>query len=298
VQNHEILEYTQAVAAELAASHTGDPLGELRIWVRLAHQREAMVTQLYELSQLDARLPGTDGPAASFVRSAVESIWAHEESHTRFLASVRSFGEEAPALAELRGKLEGKVTRSAVSGHGALARWMIAVGAALGQTPGFAADLREMTLRELLAFYGELEATARHGYERIRQLLAQLEKQAAPEIERLFGYTFPFDIARILCEEAFHEDAFDAIGKWVAPAGNGFVDMPADECARVLHDICERNLSTGAAARRLLGEAADKGDVAGDWISDGGLGALFARHQLAVPLWRAPQGGPPLPFAL
>ncbi len=282
-----VVQYAQTVAREIARTYARAPFDELRAWIRIAHQREAMVTQLYELSQIDTRLGRVEhGDAGSVVRAAVSSIWAHEASHTRFLGGLRSLSESQSGMAELQGRLEGLVTSSAVSG-GILARGLIAIGAALGQVPDFARSLREMSLLELLQFHGELETTAALGYERMLELTRLADPETRERTQDTFGLTFDLDVAKIRCEERFHEDAFHEMARWIALDGASFASLPRSECARILHDICERDLSI-AAARRTVSPSAvvAKGEGADEavWVSDGGLGKLFAAYELEVPV--------------
>jgi len=285
-----ILQYTETVAREIARTYARAPFDELRAWMRIAHQREAMVTKLYELSQIDARLGRVEhGDAAAVVRAAVSSIWAHEESHTRFLGRVRSLSESLPGIAELQGRLEGLVTGSAVSG-GLLARGLIAIGASLGEVPDFARSLREMNLLELMHFHGELETTAALGYERMLELTRLLDPQTKERTQDTFGLTFDLDVAKIRCEEGFHKDAFREMARWIAPDGASFGLLPRPECARILHDLCERNLSIEAVRQAVSPSAVvAKGDGSGEvvWVSDGGLGELFAAYALKVPVLSA-----------
>lgn len=288
-----IVAYTEIVAKDLARTYAGAPFDELVAWVRIAHQREAMVTQLYALSCIDARLGRLDasGPA-SVVHAAVSSIWAHEESHTRFLGSLRSLTESLTGFVAIQGRLEGLVTRSAASG-GLLARALIAVGASLGGVPDFAKDLHDLDLRALLRFHGELETTARMGYDRILELLRALDAEDKQAAEQALGFTFDLDLAKIRCEESFHQDAFDEIVRWVAPDGKAFSPIDRAVCARTLRDLCERNLSVSAVRRTAApSKVVDKGDepprlgcgASEGWVSDGGLGKLFADYGLAVPV--------------
>jgi hypothetical protein len=284
-----IVRYTEGVAREMAATFAGDHARELRCWLRIAHQREAMVTELYGLSELDARLrAGHDGGAGTVVRSAVTSIWAHEESHTRFLGALRSLWDGAPDLAQIQGQMEGKILRSILAG-GAAGRALVAIGASIGRVPEFIADLGRMNLRQLIEFFAELETTARMGYQRMLELLRVLDGDVT--VRRDLGYTFPFDVARILLEERFHEDAFGAMSRWVGGDGESFAAMSPGECAGILHDLAERNLSV-AVARRALDPAAPLPKGPEPWVSDGGLGPLFREHGLSVTLesgpWRPP----------
>jgi len=297
VPEHVIVDYTETIARQIAADHAEAPLDELRLWVRLAHQREAMVTELYDLSQIDRRLEtGPRTETGEVIRAAIASIWAHETAHAQFLSSVRGITEGLVELVELQGKLEGRVTRSAVSDQGKLARFLIAVGASLKRVPAFAAELRRMDLRQLMAFYAELETTAKMGYQRILELGRTLG-DAAGTLD--FGVTFQWDVARILQEERFHEDAFQTIGRWVEADGERFTSLPAQECVETFHDLCARNLGTRTIAQTVdpslaisKGHALD-GDVT--WGSDGGLAQLFSRFGLPVPVdadgWM--RAGPP-----
>lgn len=288
MEPQSIIRYTEQVAGEVAARLGHDPLSELMWWMKTAHQREAMVSEMYELSGFEHRLqPSAPGDAITVIRSAVLSIWAHEESHTRYLSTLRSDkGGATTGAAELQGTLEGWVTRSASNGS-VLARLLIAVGAALGQAPEFARELQEMSLERLLRFCAELETTARMGYQRMLQLSTQVATQA--DANALLGPTFRFDIARILCEETFHEMAFHEMASWVEPDGSVSPDRSAEDCVQALHELCERNLTMAAlqlSATQLGPRLESSGPPAEDsaWASDGGMGGLFAQYGLAVPL--------------
>lgn len=281
-QERAVVRYADQVAREMAREFAAAPLDELRMWVRLAHQREAMVTELYRRSHVDQRLGQLllhEGPCA-VVRTALLNISAHEEAHTRLLSTVR--GSTVAQLSELQGRIEGRVIRALTSGS-FLARALIALGASVDRVPEFATQLDRMSLRELIQFQGELETTARNGYQRILQLLQQLAGQ--PETEREYGYTFIYDITRILCEECFHEEAFVAMSSWLSAEGDTFAAISERDCALVLHDLAERNLSLGAA-RRLFAPTRPqpKGPEEPGWVSDGGLGQWFRERGLAVQL--------------
>ncbi|MEY2935921.1 MAG: hypothetical protein RL033_6670 [Pseudomonadota bacterium] len=307
MQESSIVAYTEQVAGEIASRHADDPVAELELWLKLAHQREAMVTQLYELSELDRRLTAEQASGVCrLVRSVVLSIWAHESSHTRHLATLRSAHSASAALAELQGSLEGWVTRQATQGSG-LARMLIAIGVSLGQAPDFARELRELSLVELLQFHAELETTARMGYQRILQIAARIDDElsgstpvngasngasnvagtAAGTAD--YGITFRYDMARILCEENFHEAAFLEMMRWLEDEGK-LSELSVPACTQALHRLCAEHLAVGAvrgvAAAESPGlESFVPGDPQGnEWVSDGGLGAVFRSAGLAVPV--------------
>ena len=79
VREGSIIEYTELVAGEIASRHAHDPVAELELWMRLAHQREAMVTQLYEMTGFEARLSG-ESAIHRLIGSVVRGIWAHERA--------------------------------------------------------------------------------------------------------------------------------------------------------------------------------------------------------------------------
>jgi hypothetical protein len=304
---NSIVAYTEQVAGEIASRHADDPVAELELWLKLAHQREAMVTQLYELSALDRRLIAERAEGLrGLMRSVVLSIWAHESSHTRHLGTLRGAGGASAALAELQGSMEGWVTRQATQGSG-IARLLIAIGVSLGQAPDFVRELRDLSLLELLAFHAELETTARMGYQRILQITARLDEVAAAGaviggvtgantgsvagsgVAPDYGLTFRYDMARILCEENFHEAAFLEMIRWLEDEGKvGALSVHA--CTQALHRLCAEHLAVGAvrgvAAAESPGlESHVPGDPQGsEWVSDGGLGAVFQSAGLAVPL--------------
>jgi hypothetical protein len=287
VAEQAIVEYTAVVAQQIAKTYANAPFDELRAWVRIAYQREAMVTQLYKLSQIDARLGHLDqSGAASVVRAALSSIWAHEESHTRFLGGLLGLSDTLSGITGLQGRLEGIITGNAVSGS-LLARALIAIGVSLGEAPPFASELRQMNLLELIHFHGELETTACMGYQRILDLTRLLDPKKTEALQGTFGLTFDLDLAKIRCEEAFHEDAFREMARWVASDRTSFDPLPRPECVQILHDLCERSLSVGAVRQTAIPSAAvSKGQDVGDgaWVSDGGLGKLFTDYALKVPV--------------
>jgi len=284
VREGSIIEYTEEVTGEIASRYGGDPAGELALWLRLAHQREAMVTQLYELAGFEARLSG-EGSIQRLIASVVRGIWAHERSHTEFLASIREGADAWQALAELQGLVEGWVVKRAM--HGAAGgRLLVAVGASLGKVPGFARDLGQMSLLELLGFSAELETTARLGYQRILQIASAIaDREAAAHA---FGFTFQYDVARIEREETFHEGVFYEMKGWVGADGSASRAPSTEDCLARLHRLCAENLSAGAVRRAATeGRAAIEAFIPSDdaaWVSDGGLGAVFTSAGLPVPL--------------
>lgn len=289
LRDGSIIEYTEEVAGEIASRHADDPMAELELWLRLAHQREAMVTQLYELAGFEARLSHLpESPVPRLLTSVVRGIWAHERSHTEFLSSIRGGGDGWRALAALQGLVEGWVVKRAL--HGAAGgRLLIAVGASFGKVPAFARELGQMSLPELLAFSAELETTARMGYQRMLQISARLTDHVAAA--RAYGFSFQYDVARIEREESFHEGVFCELGRWIGADGAPRGELSAESCTLALHRLCAENLSAGAVRRAAAdGGAAIEAFVPGEegiWVSAGGLGAVFEAAGLPVPLSEA-----------
>lgn len=287
VREGSIIEYTEQVAGEIASRHGDDPVAELELWLRLAHQREAMVTQLYEMAGFEARLSG-ESAIHRLIGSVVRGIWAHERSHTEFLSALRETRDAWRALAELQGLVEGWIVKRAM--HGAAGgRLLIAVGASLGKVPDFARDLRQMSLLELLGFSAELETTARLGYQRILQIAARLGGRDATAGSH--GFTFQYDVARIEREETFHEGVFVEMQDWLRADGAAHDAPSSESCLAALHQLCAQNLSAGAVRRAAAEEhAAIEAFIPADddvWVSDGGLGGLFTTAGLPVPLVQA-----------
>ena len=287
VREGSIIEYTEQVAGEIASRHAEDPVAELELWLRLAHQREAMVTQLYEMAGFEARL-SAEGTIHPLIASVVRGIWAHERSHTEFLSALREHRDSWRALAELQGLVEGWAVKRAM--HGAAGgRLLIAVGASIGKVPEFARDLRQMSLLELLGFSAELETTARLGYQRILQIAARLGGHEATTGS--YGFTFQYDVARIEREETFHEGVFFEMQRWLRADGSARDALSASSCLAALHRLCAENLSAGAVRRAAAEEhAAIEAFIPADddaWVSDGGLGSIFVTAGLPVPLAEA-----------
>jgi len=283
VPEGSIIEYTELVAGEIASRHAQDPVAELELWLRLAHQREAMVTQLYEMAGFEARLSG-ESAIHRLIGSVVRGIWAHERSHTEFLSALRESRDTWRAFAELQGLVEGWVVKRAM--HGAAGgRLLIAVGASLGKVPEFARDLRQMSLLELLGFSAELETTARLGYQRILQIAGSLGGSDATAGS--YGFTFLYDVARIEREETFHEGVFFEMQNWLRGDGTEREALSRESCLAVLHRLCVETLSAGAVRRAAAENTGFEVSLPVDdavWASDGGLGAVFATAGLPVPL--------------
>lgn len=278
-----LIQHVHQVSDLIARQFAGNPRAELRCWLRIAHQREAMAVQLYDPSSLRSRFDAVPSPAIEVIASTIVSIWAHEQSHTRLLGSLRSLQEPFPALTELLGELEGQLVRN-VAGGGVLGRTVIAIGAALSQVPDFAKSLGEMSLHELLKFYAALEATACTGYERILQLVNELRGDA--EVLAELGLTFKLDLCQIILEESFHYRAFGEMVNWLRADGSAAEPAPATTYVAILYRLAQSQLSM-QTLRQLVGDrsALESDDPSQtSWVSDAGFGELFAKFGFEVPL--------------
>ena len=80
MENGAVITHTERVAEELKLRFRDDPSGELAAWLRIAHQREAMVTRIYGMAELGRRISEDASPGAADVTAkAIKGIWAQEE---------------------------------------------------------------------------------------------------------------------------------------------------------------------------------------------------------------------------
>src|SRR5579871_5600826 len=113
VVNEQILRETKKLAADYAERFKGDALGELQAWLQIAARREAMVSQVYGISEREYRLPEPRPPAGDTARQALTLSYKQEAVHTRFMqvwldqGTVRVSGM-APSLMTWLGQTEGK----------------------------------------------------------------------------------------------------------------------------------------------------------------------------------------------
>ena len=287
-----IIRHTEHVAKELKRRFKGNPGLELSAWLRVAHQREAMVTRIYGLPELRQRLPEeAEGGAAGIAAKAIKRIWAQETSHTAFLGAVRlASGDPTPQLEEIQGKFEGDVTRAGASGN-PFARLVIAVGAFLDIVPDFAKEIDAMSLLEFFQFCGELEATARQGYERMIEL-SKLPATKGADDSPVFELTYEF--TKILLEERYHASVFDCVALWLESDGRSFRSLPQKDCVAALHALASEHLDLAVAKPILASRPGSRGHIAqissrahnktDRWISDGGLDSLFAEFGLGAPV--------------
>jgi hypothetical protein len=284
----KIIGFTEQVAANLKARFVGDPKSELAAWLKIAQQREAMVTRVYGLGELSARFTEQGLSEVTGVAvKAIKGIWVQEEGHTTVLGAVRRVdGNVLPVLQEIEGKLEGDTTRAAARGSW-LARLIIAVGSSLGKVPAFAQEIDAMCAREFFQFCRELEETAALGYDRMVDLAMELREK---EFDDNAIYILPYELGRILREERYHGSVFDKLVAWLSDDGASFRPLDARACVLELHDLARHHFELGVLREtdrrfRSMGKPSPQRDAnATLWISHGGCDELFRDFDLPVPL--------------
>lgn len=110
-------------AAELKSQCEGQPEMEFLAWLRIALNREAMVSVVYDPAfvgqqltswQLDRGIPDA---VVSAVQNAISGVWAQEEMHQRYFAVMLKSIYRQKTLRQrllkesehIRGKIEGAV---------------------------------------------------------------------------------------------------------------------------------------------------------------------------------------------
>jgi hypothetical protein len=272
--NAEILTETDRLAQAYAERFAGDPMGELQAWLHIAARREAMVSQVYGISERSYRLPEPRLPPGAVAWEALTLIWQHEAVHTRFIqvrledGTLRVPGV-APALMTWLGQTEGRFLGALTSRPGlrrAFSYFAVRLGALLtpDKVPEFTRDLAQLETREFFLLCGALETTARQSYARMEELTKTLSDAAARggRINLQFDNLIT-ELHRIMLDETFHEQAFREMSGWLL--GSNFDPALTDRaCAERLAQLLPRSEQRG-------------GDDEGIHyvMTDGGLGPLF-----------------------
>jgi len=207
-----IIQHTELVAEKLAETFADDPSAELSAWISLAHQREAMVVELYAGDAQKSRLSNVSGPPEliDIVRRTVSGIWAQEASHTALMGSLRKIDSSDIQFQRAMGSLEGKMTHLATSSgpEGIVARWLIGLGRLVGKAPEFTRYLGEVDLNGFFELSRELEHTAASGYSRIVSLIDDVEAVCGPNAK--FGIT-AVRVRKNACGRTISRSSFRAL---------------------------------------------------------------------------------------
>jgi len=295
MQQGIILSHTETIRVQLAKQFENDPKGELDCWVSTAHQREAMVVEVYKAVRLNSRIPDQskdEAETVGIVRSVIGSIWAQEASHATLMGSLRKLAASGDVpLTGLQGTVEGLMTSWATSG-GVLGKVaVLAVGAARAFTvaPSFTKELGSMPLGQFFRFSEELEQTASNGYRRILELLGELEESSQ---DSGYGALPQYEFATTLAEENFHRAMFQRMGAWLKSDELQLDAIPRESARDAIKELMQQHLGLNNVAglpkgkKALTFAEADRDSL----ISDGGLGGLFTELELSPHVARRPEG--------
>jgi len=252
-----VRQFAAKVAAIVAAEHARDPMGELLVWLQIALRREASVGEIYGVSNLDHRLDQLRAPReiVGLLRMTISNIWAQEKAHAAYLEAVlMAVARPSSTLWQrLHARLDGFM--GAMEGHVMSGRTspshlqrvkaalMLAIGRHVQDVPEFVSSLSALSFREFCVLNAELEITAVHGYERMLALLHQMGEQARGPNDTTLGA----DIARMVRDERFHNEAFHAMEELFGPPRP---DPSSGNCIRT-------GVSLEACASRLAAIRAD-----------------------------------------
>lgn len=221
-----IRKFADDVAAQVAIDYTGNPLGELTVWLQMALRREASVSQVYDVGNLERRLALVRCPREhiDLLHRVFSNIWAQEKAHAAYLESMLSGVVRRAGLLPwltsrvdaVLGGLEGQLL-SARTSPGLSQRLksavMLACGNLVQDVPEFVGDLEALSFRDFCLLNAELEITAIHGYQRMLVLLEALDGHPLA-----LDTTFATDLEHFVRDEQFHNQTFLAMDSWFSPA--------------------------------------------------------------------------------
>jgi hypothetical protein len=251
-----IRQFTADVAAAVAAEHALDPMGELLVWLHMALRREASVGEIYGVSNLMRRLEEVRAPReiVKLLRVTISNIWAQEKSHAAYLEAVLSAVARpsqrwrwlGAILDGFLGAMEGQVLSGRTSPSNlqrAKAAFLLTIGRRVQGVPEFVSSLSALSFREFCQLNAALEITAVHGYERMLTLLQETENHSGLRDNT----TLVVDVARMVRDERFHNEAFVAMAEWFTqPSGNSLrAGVSPTTCARRLAEIRVRVYGEG-----------------------------------------------------
>ncbi len=292
---NEILKHTEGIATELRQRFDGDPKGELDCWVATAHQREAMVVQIYDALKLERRIPdqkGPEGEAVKLVRDTIGSVWAQETSHATLMDSLRKLDDPRWTTEGAQGSIEGLMTSWATSGGllGTIARAAIGTTRVFNAAPPFTAHLEAESLLGFFQLSAELELTAGNGYRRIIELLEMLDTAGKGSG---YGVIPEYEFATTLAEEHFHQAVFQAMQGWLkndreidaldVNAAAGQIDALAHEHLGV-RNVRRLRASTDPSTLEFLESQSSA------LVSDGGVGDVLMRYGIDLQVAERPTG--------
>jgi len=282
----KIIDETNAVRAKYQADYAGDPDAELLAWLQIAVQREAMVCYLYNEATRNKRLAESEGEVVEVTRDALTLIWQQEQSHAAELAArlidgvfMDRKGSLDAAFLKIRGTLDATMLdlltqdRGGVLSVFAKAATWVAAKFAPNIVPAFATELPRANLRGFFVLARALEQTARDSYARIGQILpAIVLKSSSLQPQGLLK-----PIRNTELDELFHQRVFGEMASWLDSDGAFVAGLEAKTCLRKLREI----LVTTTGIQQYRGRAVPM------VYTDGGLGDLFAKHNIKIEVERA-----------
>jgi hypothetical protein len=277
--NEKIVAETKRLTAQYRDAFAGKPDVELAAWFEIALRRESMVREIYGAGQRKRKIEREDG-AERVAWDALTEIWQQEARHTTEMAARLQDGifmaknKTVPKLISLIGKVEGQVLCALTSERPSLgqklARFVRAIGsvATPDRVPDFTLELDAMPISEFFKLAQTLELTAKESYRRMTAISEELlERDQRPSIQ-LEGVLE--QIRRVFLDEQFHEQAFGEMTSWIGEDDHFDKSLNETDCAK---RICA-----------LLPRIATKMGPGGQQLfaTDGGLGNLFKRYNIAV----------------
>jgi hypothetical protein len=222
-----IVDFANEAADALASEFVDDPEAELFAWLRIAQQREAMVSEAYAPGLVDEHLAALQRDQqlgekiVNVLRAAIGSVWAQETSHNRYLASIirvvdppTSFLDEVTErVLQIQGRLEGSTVAGLSSPRWmrrAIARIALTVGSLIVDVPEFGAKIKSLRFSAFCLLNAALEETAGNGYKRILHLI---ERVAQNRFDVRVS-TVALDTGRTLSDERYHLRLFELLADW------------------------------------------------------------------------------------
>jgi hypothetical protein len=211
---------------KLKDTFASSPEMELLAWLRIAVQREAMVSTLYKPSNVSAQLDtwareiSVPSEVVGEIITAINGVWSQENAHEHFFKAVL-FGiyRQDTLSTELQTELEGAygswqgkmlaalLTQRSLRRH--FAQIAVTVGSYLTDVPEYVRQLEKARFPQICTINADLESTAVSGYRRMRELIEALKDR--PEVANT---ALDVDIDKITFDEQYHESLFRSLATW------------------------------------------------------------------------------------
>jgi hypothetical protein len=272
----DFVDLAKEAAGHLEETYANEPELEFLAWLRIALQREAMVSQAYDATFVDSHLEvwshdrGIPPDVIAVIRRALMGVWAQETAHQAYFAAV--LGEVNPPktligrievqIEEMRGKLEGKILGSLISKdvlRRRMAQLAIVMGTHIEAVPEYVQSLRQKKFSEFCHINADLEHTAVLGYRRMLTLAERIRDTAIIAETAVLE-----DVKRTKNDERYHEGLFRELSDW--PPGHGAADTENDappSISRITVDVENARLLIAVARKGAYGS---KGMSLGDSV--------------------------------